>query len=65
MYVVVLGGFVQLSVPVSAVNHPTTEGNGPVQDVLQDLGVPGVTKSGNPALRQGQVDGFCKVQRHR
>lgn len=62
--VVVLGMLVQGSRGALAVNHAAAHGNRAVHDRLKQGWVAGQPHGVDAALRDGQVYGFCEVERY-
>lgn len=59
----VLGQLIERTRGLLAVNHSAAHGNRGTENALEQLRLPGMAHCVNPSLREGEVDGLCKVER--
>ena len=65
MHIVVLRFLVELAVRAFSVDHAAAHRDGGAHDMLDELWLAGMAHGVDAALREGQVDGFGKVERRR
>ena len=65
MNIIRLRSFLQVTSPISAVDHTAMHGNGLKEDSVDNIRPLGLFHGSNASLRDGQIDRLCEVQGNR